>query len=99
MQVIMDKKKLPPEAKDVTEPLPGMLDPISQAYKDRMDSRMQEADKKQDDKSMGPMKIAPKMMAPKKKPDGMKKGGMVRSSASKRADGCAQRGKTRGKMV
>jgi hypothetical protein len=30
---------------------------------------------------------------------GMKKGGMVRSSASKRADGCAQRGKTRGKMV
>jgi hypothetical protein len=29
---------------------------------------------------------------------GMKKGGKV-SSASKRADGCAQRGKTRGKMV
>lgn len=28
---------------------------------------------------------------------GMKKGGVV--SASKRADGCAQRGKTRGKMV
>ena len=31
---------------------------------------------------------------------GMKKGGKVKmSSASKRADGCAQRGKTRGKMV
>ena len=30
---------------------------------------------------------------------GAKKGGVVRSSASKRADGCAQRGKTRGKMV
>jgi hypothetical protein len=30
---------------------------------------------------------------------GMKKGGSVKSSASKRADGCAQRGKTRGKMV
>ena len=30
---------------------------------------------------------------------GMKKGGKVRSSASKRADGCAVRGKTRGKMV
>lgn len=30
---------------------------------------------------------------------GMKKGGMVRSSASKRADGCAIRGKTKGKMV
>jgi hypothetical protein len=30
---------------------------------------------------------------------GMKKGGAVKSSASSRADGCAQRGKTRGKMV
>jgi hypothetical protein len=29
----------------------------------------------------------------------MKKGGQVKSSASKRADGCAQKGKTRGKMV
>ena len=29
----------------------------------------------------------------------MKKGGKVHSSASKRADGCAVRGKTRGKMV
>ena len=45
-----------------------------------------------------------------KKPIGMKKGGAVRktkkyssggsvSSASKRGDGCAQRGKTKGKMV
>jgi hypothetical protein len=30
---------------------------------------------------------------------GMKKGGMIKSSASKRADGCAVKGKTRGKMV
>jgi hypothetical protein len=30
---------------------------------------------------------------------GMKKGGSVKSSASKRADGCAQRGKTKGRMV
>ena len=30
---------------------------------------------------------------------GMKSGGMVKSSASKRADGCAQRGKTKGRMV
>jgi hypothetical protein len=31
---------------------------------------------------------------------GMKKGGRVKmSSASKRADGCAQKGKTRGRMV
>ena len=28
-----------------------------------------------------------------------KKGGVVKSSASKRADGCAQRGKTKGRMV
>jgi hypothetical protein len=30
---------------------------------------------------------------------GMKKGGMVKSSASKRADGCAMRGKTKGRIV
>jgi hypothetical protein len=30
---------------------------------------------------------------------GMKKGGMVKSSASKRADGCATKGKTKGRMV
>ena len=30
---------------------------------------------------------------------GMKKGGAVKSSASSRADGCAVRGKTRGKMI
>lgn len=30
---------------------------------------------------------------------GMKSGGVVKSSASRRADGCAQRGKTRGKIV
>ena len=29
----------------------------------------------------------------------MKKGGQVKSSASKRADGIAQRGKTKGRMV
>lgn len=29
----------------------------------------------------------------------MKKGGVVKSSASKRGDGCAQRGKTKGRMV
>lgn len=34
-----------------------------------------------------------------KKATGMKKGGNVSSSASKRADGCAIRGKTKGKMV
>jgi hypothetical protein len=35
---------------------------------------------------------------PGARPPGMKKGGKV-SSASKRADGCAVKGKTKGKMV
>lgn len=34
-----------------------------------------------------------------KKALGMKKGGMVKSSASRRADGCAVKGKTKGRMV
>lgn len=33
------------------------------------------------------------------RPVNMKKGGAVKSSASKRADGCCIKGKTRGKMV
>jgi hypothetical protein len=33
------------------------------------------------------------------KPDEMKKGGVVKSSASRRADGCAVKGKTKGRMV
>jgi hypothetical protein len=37
-----------------------------------------------------------KKAPPKKKMAG---GGMARSSASKRADGCATKGKTRGRMV
>jgi hypothetical protein len=32
-------------------------------------------------------------------PNQMKKGGMVKSSASKRADGIAKKGKTQGRMV
>lgn len=68
-------KKFPDEAKDVTEPLPGMVDPITQM----------KMDKKKKEQEMKPVKK-------------MAKGGSV-SSASSRADGCAQRGKTRGKMV
>lgn len=37
--------------------------------------------------------------AVKQEPVKKAKGGMVRSSASKRADGCATKGKTRGKIV
>jgi len=33
------------------------------------------------------------------KPEMRAKGGMIKSSASKRADGCAIRGKTKGRMV
>jgi hypothetical protein len=33
------------------------------------------------------------------KQQGMKKGGLVKSSASKRADGIAMKGKTKGRMV
>ena len=34
-----------------------------------------------------------------KKPGGKAGGGVIKSSASKRADGCAVRGKTRGRIV
>jgi phage terminase large subunit GpA-like protein len=35
----------------------------------------------------------------KKFDENYKKGGMVKSSASKRADGCATKGKTKGRIV
>ena len=57
---------------DKTEPLPGMIDPITQM----------KMDKKKKEQEMKPVKK-------------MAKGGSV----SARADGCAQRGKTRGRMV
>jgi hypothetical protein len=44
------------------------------------------------------MESAQAGMAPSVPAPGMKKGGKV-SSASKRADGCAVKGKTRGKIV
>lgn len=91
-------KKFVPEAQDVTEPLPGMRDPISQAKEDA------KADKKVPAK-----KAKMKPITETEKPEDMyfkahdeatrfAMGGSV-GSASKRADGCAQRGKTRGKMV
>lgn len=47
------------------------------------------------------MKKNPGRLIDYKNPTGgdYKKGGMVKFSASKRADGCAKRGKTKGKMV
>jgi hypothetical protein len=46
------------------------------------------------------MRAGMEMLGRKKsKDEGMKKGGSVKSSASKRADGCAQRGKTKGRII
>jgi hypothetical protein len=53
------------------------------------------ADKKQ---AMEDERVAKEYNKGRPKSEGMKKGGSV-SSASKRADGCAQRGKTKGRML
>jgi len=80
----------------------GNNDAVKQAIAD-YDKERQEKEKSAQESAMsGRPSMAPGMnMAP-----GMKRGGAVKkmakggsvSSASKRADGCAQRGKTRGKM-
>ena len=44
-------------------------------------------------------KIPEKVLRSLGKPKKMAKGGMTNSSASKRADGCATKGKTRGRFV
>jgi len=86
-------KKDIPESKDVTEPVPGMLDPISQAKKDAKDAAAKKTKEKQEDPYMKAHDEATRL----------KKGGCVNmamgGTASSRADGCAQRGKTRGKVV
>jgi hypothetical protein len=86
-------KKDIPESKDVTEPVPGMLDPISQAKKDAKDAAAKKAKEKQEDPYMKAHDEATRF----------KKGGCVKmamgGTASSRADGCAQRGKTKGKVV
>ena len=58
-------------------------DIMQQMRNDEMSRRMQEAYERTQRRSVS----------------GMKKGGKVKSSASKRADGCAVKGKTRGKFV
>ena len=56
-------------------------------------------DQKTKDTYMGILKGGMNILSsPMKKPDGMKKGGKV-GSASKRADGCCVKGKTKGKML
>lgn len=71
--------------------LPGLM------YKDQYRDKQKEKEAAQ-----AAMKAAPGVA--KAVQPGMKKGGKVKTmasggSASKRADGCAQRGKTRGKIV
>jgi hypothetical protein len=74
---------LRPGAKAVAESSPGEFDRM-------MAERRAEAAKRRTDREdMGQMSDV----------IGAKKGGMVKSSASRRADGCAIRGKTKGRMV
>ena len=122
-----DKKKYVPESQDVTEPLPGMLDPISQAKADKK-AQQDRADKatkqaKVYHEALSKMYADPQVSRESRSNmfknfgaaadkasrerykmdigqyDEYSKGGSVKSSASKRADGCAQRGKTKGKIV
>jgi hypothetical protein len=68
---------------------------IPQEAKNKLKDRevQKEYDKyERDEKPLPPPK--PKQPAPKK----MARGGSVKSSASKRGDGCCVKGKTRGKM-
>jgi len=102
----MPKKAYSPESQDVTEPLPGMMDPISRARQDRVSRDLNERAMKSRTKTLadygpaglgdetGPLETRDLRKKVMKKA----KGGKV-SSASKRADGCAIRGKTRGRMV
>ncbi len=53
---------------------------------------------KRDEKGESLLNFGLKMMRKSEKPKGMKEGGAVRS-ASSRADGCAIRGKTKGRIV
>ena len=64
----------------------------------KMDAPQSEAEKEMDDFA----KLARERAAQRKLEKtamGKKKGGLIKSSASKRADGIAKKGKTRGKMV
>lgn len=73
----------------------GVIPALAYLYEQYKDNRAEsEEEKRRREQQAAGM---PSMGAP-----GMKKGGKVKakaSSASKRADGCAQRGKTRGKFV
>jgi hypothetical protein len=73
------------------------------ALKEMRDQKMLEESGSAYDKARQQSLGAPDKAPVKKRAGGMctgyAKGGSVKSSASKRADGCAQRGKTKGRMV
>jgi hypothetical protein len=63
-------------------------------------TRSLKKDEEEEKRRMEEQAAAEKAAAEQAAAQGMKKGGKVKmSSASKRADGCATKGKTRGRMV
>ena len=63
-------------------------------------AKLDAQDQKAKDKAKALMDFAGSIFSKKdENPVKKAKGGSIKSSASKRADGCAQRGKTRGKIV
>lgn len=72
--------------------IPGLL--YKDQYKDKEEERQaQERATAEQSAATGDTPQNPQPLVTRKK------GGVVKSSASKRADGCAMRGKTKGKMV
>jgi hypothetical protein len=74
---------------------------LTKERSDAASSAMSRGFKKPDQKSVDETRIRSAGMSAKANSNvhGMKKGGSVKSSASSRGDGIAQRGKTRGRMV
>jgi protein subunit release factor B len=60
---------------------------------------MAEQDAKNPDTTQAKVNRMVEKVKPTKEPVKKAKGGMIKSSASKRADGCAVKGKTRGRIV
>lgn len=97
-----------PKAETTPEPKKTAKEQMKEAIKppklpESFSSSKASSEKKTSDftdfkKSLGSFPRSQRTVAAEKS-KGMKKGGMVHSSASKRADGCAIRGKTRGRMV
>jgi hypothetical protein len=85
--------------KDIVNLISPLLGPSINRMLDKPEENLVTAEKERDDykKQLAAMQAAQGVPAPASAPR-MKKGGKV-SSASKRADGIAKKGKTRGRMV